>query len=115
MNLNTEPSRDTGRKGLSDFISKGNGYVAFLMHCYPAGSKRLTDIQRSSRRRTQASLHLNCVSTSLKQHHLEVSGLVCTCMCIHMHTAAPCKNCPDMFRLAAPLRGGKKEGKTVMQ
>lgn len=76
---------------LNDCIYQKKLYVqgknAFLMHCYSACSKRLTDMQRSSRRRSQASLHLNCVSTSLKRAPFGSAGLVCMCM----WTPAPCK------------------------
>lgn len=95
------------------FISKRTGHVAFLMHCYPACSKRLSDMQRSSRRRMQASLHLNCVSTSLKRAPFGSTGPVC--MCVHMQTPAPCKKCPDKFRPAAPLheKNGRENSDAV--
>ncbi len=67
------------------------------MHCHYACSKRLADMQRGSRRRKQASLHLNCVSTSSKRAPFGSTGLVCMCM----QTPAPCKKPHDKSGLAA--------------
>lgn len=68
---------------------------------------RLTDMQKSSRSRNQASLHPNCVSTSLNHTAFGSTELMCMCM----QTPAPCKETgPSRLRLFTKRRKG-----TVMQ
>ncbi len=78
-------------------------------HTPSACSKVQAGMQRRSRRRKQAPLHRNCISTSLKRAPFRSTGVH-----VHADTSTMQKTSVKLVEAGCTLHE-KKEGKTVMQ